>query len=388
MKRIAFLSLLLIPSAAAAQDGDKVHSTPYPDGRSVIGNSIEQGVAQYGQQSALGHCDDICGSAWGAGHAGSLNACGEATGGWFGDIGFYVLRPQWSGGNPAFAAQTTDVGTGATARQQFDFDHDYNFAPLVSIGYAGPNGLGFRGRWWTLRSREGFDTGVTGTPDDNYAFATPSLLGTGGNVNIGDGEEVAGSFRNRLAMDVIDLERTWSNHFGRSALLLSSGVRYAHVGQTYDADLAFSDGIDPTINNAFRFNNTFNGVGPTAALQAFRQIGTTNLSVYGLSRGSLLFGERRQRAFSVVDGVDDQVSLTHNSVLPVMEIEAGTNWTRNMGAYDFFAEGGFVGMVWFNAGNAANSDAIVADVFNTAGTDNVNQNLGLVGLRFSTGIRF
>jgi hypothetical protein len=387
VKRIALLSLLLVPSVAGAQQADPVHSTPYPGQSVAVGTAVDQGLAQYNQPAAIAQHGDI-------GCPTNCRPLCPDTSGWFGDIGFYVLRPQWGGGNPAFATEAyANPAAGATFSQA-EFEHDYTFTPLISIGYAGRNGLGVRGRWWSLRSEEQLGVGLVGDGLNDVYLSTPSLLGVGGvetqaGTVGGNLTDVDGSFRNRLSLDVIDLESIWDTSIGRSSLLMSAGVRYAHIGNTYDAEINQYDTVALTTESAsLRSNNTFNGAGPTASLQAYRMIGQTNLSVYGLSRGSLLFGESRQRAFSHRDGNDFSASATSNAVRPVMELEVGTNWSRNMGAYDLFMENGLVGMVWFDAGNAANSDTLLGFNERSIGTGNANQDMGLLGLRFSTGVRF
>jgi hypothetical protein len=389
MKRIALLSLLAVPSVVNAHQTD-VHSAPYAPS-AAVGTSVDQGYSQYNQRPIAQQFD----ADFTTGCPTSCRPICADSSGWFGDIGFYILRPQWSGGNPAFAYDAFTAGT--TDRLfsgQVDFDHDYSFAPLVQIGYAGRNGLGVRGRWWTLRSTETLAGGFAADPTMDIAFRSPSLLGLGGEAQAGAdifgagvSGDVSGDFRNRLDLDVIDIEGIWSTNVGRSSVLSSAGVRYAHIGQTYDANFSQTSS-DPLndVGTSLRATNAFSGAGPTVSLQGYRMIGETNLSIYGLSRGSLLFGESRQRAFrSDSLGNDISASLTSESVRPVMELEVGTNWSRSMGNYDLFMENGLVGMVWFNTGNAANSDSILAG---NVGADNANQDLGLLGLRFSTGIRF
>ncbi len=412
MKRMALLTLLLVPSVAGAQQTDEVQTAPYPVVQTApIGTVVDDPVAPYRPEVAI---------AADRGFASRYRPVTPSPGGWFGDVGFYVLRPQWSGGNPAFATTTTTetivpgspaINDRITAFEQTDFDHDYSFAPLVSIGYAGRNGLGVRARWWTLGASD--SVGGSALAGELSEFVTtdyvvPSLLGTTSDLGtisdivsggLGDVLEIEGSFRNRLDLDVIDAEGIWDTTIGRSSLLVSAGVRYAHIGQSFDGNVTLAtDDADATAT--LRSHHTFNGAGPTVALQAHRVIGQTNLSVYGLSRGSLLYGESRQRASTTIPDsftvdadvvsrtVSSATALTSDSLRPVMELEVGTNWTRSLGAFDLFAESGLVGMVWFNAGNAANSEALIGTGFETVGSDSTNHNLGLIGLRFSTGVRF
>ncbi|WP_164101151.1 Lpg1974 family pore-forming outer membrane protein [Candidatus Laterigemmans baculatus] len=319
--------------------------------------------------------------------------------GWFGDIGFYVLTPQWTN-NPAFQV-VEEPALGAVAEgEQIDFDHDADFAPLVSVGYSGDKGLGARVRWWTL----GSGTRVSDSTDDpttDILLQTPSLLGAGGSFAgaPGVGETLSAGATHRLDLDVIDLEGIWDTELGRTSLLFSAGIRYAHLGQRYDATIAVSDTATGTVldSASFQARNTFNGAGPTTSLQAYRQIGQTQLAIYGLGRGSLLFGERRQRAANLNPaGPLGEFSneIINDGVMPVVELEVGANWTRRMGCYDLFVEGGLVGQAWFNAGNAANSDSLGFDIIGigtgmgATGSNDAEQTMGLVGLKFTSGVRF
>lgn len=392
MNRFALLAAVLIPSLATAEplSPDPLPQRPHPVAEPQM---LDEQAADALPLRPLTQERSA--------HAPTLTVTSTAAaGGWFGDLGFYVLHPRWSGGNPAFATLSETVVPGGTESTfvATDFDHDGSFAPLVQLGYAGRHGLGIRARWWTLRSTEDISTtldpGSTGV-----SLLGPPLLGIGGGLDLTpDTRALQGDFRNRLSLDVIDLEGLWDTRIGRSNLLLSAGVRYAHQGQTYRAIAAA--GADPNVENVQRItlssSNTFSGAGPTVSLQGHRLIGQTDLSLYGLTRAAVLFGESRRRAGSIdleqvpdndPDIITDSASHITNSLRPVLELEIGGNWTRNLGAFDFFAETGLVGMVWFNAGNATNLDSLTGDLSSTV-ADDFDQNLGLIGLRFSSGIRF
>lgn len=416
MKRLALMTVLLVPAlAAAAQQLNPMQVAPPPINQNVPSPTTdheplgfdEPEVAVISESTVLPRYRPVT----------------TSPGGWFGDLGFYVLRPQWSGGNPAFAtaATTTLVTPGIPSIEnqiltfeQTDFDHDPSFAPLVSLGYAGRNGLGVRARWWTLTATDSVaGNGASGVLFESLqessaaSFIVPSLLGTTSELgtlsnhiaNKGGLLEITGSFRNRLDMDVIDAEGIWDTNVGRSSLLISAGVRYAHLGQSDDGQLALVAETD-NATASLRSLQSFSGAGPTVALQAYRVIGQTNLSIYGLGRGSLLYGESRQRAMTFIAGnfdvdtdpvdrtITSSVALDANSLRPVLELEVGGNWTRSLQAFDWFVETGFVGMVWFNAGNAAHTEALVGSEMRAVGSDSAQANLGLVGLRFATGVRF
>jgi len=324
-------------------------------------------------------------------------------GGWFGDVGFYVLTPKWSNGNPAYATITFEDGPGPliiSQPNQVDFSHNPQFAPLLQLGYMGRCGLGARARWWTLSST---DTLVY-QGNTNEVLQFPDMLGTGQYLNYlslsvpqfsTDGQ----LFTHRLSMNVLDLEGVWENQLERTSLLWSAGVRYAYIGQSYSL-------LGPNTVPSELFGQGFSGAGPTASLQATRRIGHTHFSLFGLGRGSLLCGTSNQQSGlgQEADASPFDRTIVSQAFRPVGELELGSSWSHCRGRFEFFAESAFVGMVWFDAGNAANSGAIqtpnpllvlvnpsidpsMVSLANS-GSNDANQDLGLVGLRFSTGIRF
>jgi hypothetical protein len=408
IKRVALSLTLMIPAAAWADE---------PELQPMIGDELvgqESAVALASAETLLSSETSPISHSETELRAIRSEVQGPSRGGLFGDLGFYVLSPKWGGGNPAFLKQTLTfeesdppggdpVLTGFTT-QQFDFDHGTDFAPLVQLGYLGQGGLGIRGRWWTLSSTDTISNSFVSTPEEVELAQFPDMLGVGGFLNLsflgGGPDDESLSFSHNLSMDVVDLEGIWNTALGRTSLLFSAGVRYGHIEQAYGL------AVDGERLNLFR--QDFDGVGPTTSLQASRRIGQTNLSLYGLGRGSLLFGDaEQQRRFPLGEGGPGGVlgrTLDSESIRPVGELEFGANWCHNFRRHEFFIESGFVGMLWLDAGNAANSDAIggINPLFLSGGnldqlaflsllsggSNNANQDLGLVGMRFSAGIRF
>lgn len=407
MKRVALSLALLLPATARANEPTRLPMI----GDDLMGQESEVALASaetfLSSMSPITHAETEL-------QAIRSDLHGPSRGGWFGDLGFYVLKPQWGGGNPAFLSQTLSFGEGdpdpelvGITSQQVDFDHGADFAPLVQLGYLGEGGLGVRGRWWTLSSNDAISKSVTSSPGETEFIQFPDMLGVGGLLNltflVGGPDDASLTFSHDLSMDVFDLEGVWSTQLGRTSLLFSAGVRYAQMDQAY--------GLSVEGERINLFRQDFDGVGPTTSLQVSRRIGQTNLSLYGLSRGSLLFGEAEQRSqfpFGEIgpgdlDGGFGRTA-TSDSIRPVGELELGANWCHHIGRREFFIESGFVGMVWFDAGNAANSDAIsgINPLFLSGeglnqfallsllngGSNNANQDLGLVGMRFSAGVRF
>ena len=92
--------------------------------------------------------------------------------------------------------------------------------------------------------------------------------------------------------------------------------------------------------------------------------------VGGTARGSILFGHRKDHAdftlFSFRTGEVDLFNTfdnNHDEVLPVGEVELGTEWSTSYNGVQPFVQVGFVSQTWFNAGSATmprNQIALIA----------------------------
>jgi hypothetical protein len=312
--------------------------------------------------------------------------------------GFYFLKPYF-GGNPAFStrvtstATTTDSSTTTTFSEERDFDFDPAFAPLIWFGYVTQSGLGVRARWWHLTQSadaSALNNDVTGATvissagPGGLSFSSPGhLLG-----HFGAGADEL-FFKSRLKMDVWDFEATQDIQAGGWTLLVSGGVRYAHLAQNYNA-FRFNSGVGDNMifdqdSTTLLSGHSFSGAGPTVALELARPFGNTGFSLYTNARGALLFGCTHQHAsrLTVQSGMESggmpfnttsfsDSDSCRSSVLPVAEIEVGAQYDRAFGLLHPFVRTGLVGQSWFGAGNASGS----------GGT------LGLLGLTVTAGLNY
>jgi hypothetical protein len=350
--------------------------------------------------------------------------------------GFYYLKPHWDT-NPAFLVRVTDLSTSSypTIQRQIDFDWDAELAPLIWLGYVGCDGCGVRARYWrfdedTHLAVQNHDqsgaTSIGSAAPLGLALSSPGPLLGGDTVhgvtlsgayngkgNIGTVPTGADglTFASTLELDVVDLEATQDVHMGCWSLLFSGGVRYARLSQKYSATRFNSGSFDtwwllPTRvaedSATLDSEHEFEGVGPTAAVEARRVVGCTGLILYGSARGALLFGKNKQDAslgtafrgdylrpnHSLV--TFDRTTFTHASasgddVLPVLELELGVEFAHDLGAALLLLRAGVVSQTWFGAGNAANNDLLVAGGDEVADNDS---DLGLFGLKFEAGLQF
>jgi hypothetical protein len=324
-------------------------------------------------------------------------AC-ACRGHFFVGAGFYFLKPYF-GGNQAFSTRFTNTTTTAesstttTFSEVRDFDNNPSFAPLIWIGYVTESGLGVRARWWNLSRSDDVSalntdttgaTTITSASPGGLSFTSPGRLlehfGTGGDQLV---------FKSKLKMDVWDFEATQDIQAGCWTLLLSGGVRYAHVAQNYDA-FRFNSGAGGNMifnqdSVTLLSGHSFSGAGPTVAIELARPLGSTGFSLYGNARGAVLFGCMTQHAsrLAVQSGFenDGMAFNTTNfsdsdgcrsSVIPVTEIEVGAQYDRVFGVVHPFVRTGLVGQSWFGVGNASGSGG----------------NLGLLGLTVTAGLNY
>jgi hypothetical protein len=283
---------------------------------------------------------------------------------------------------------------GATQLAHPDFAHHMEVAPLIWIGVANDDGLGVRGRWWQLSDSSGASI-VNRDTSGSTVITSASPLGLsisspGNTLSSGSGADLL-NFHRDLDLVVWDLEATQSLEVGRCGVLLSGGVRYAHLGQSYAAARSNSDpgpatdGVIRQDTSILLSGHNFNGAGPMASIEVWCPIGESGLSLFGNVRGSVLFGARKEHASTqtvlagtMADNTPFNQTSTENAtadgdaVLPVVELEIGLEYGRQLGRFFPFVRTGLVGQNWFGAGNSSSTDG----------------DLGFFGLEASLGVNF
>jgi len=307
--------------------------------------------------------------------ASCADGCGNGGGGIMAGASLYVLRPHINN-NTAFTI-TTGIGTPSPVVSSTDFDWNYQIAPAAWLGWTGPNGVGFRGRYFhfdhnsdgavasldsttavtaTIQPPAGLSP-VLGTPP--RGFQSPGIL-------LQDARGVDNlSFESELKIQTIDGEATYLYDSGRVWALLSAGGRYLQLNQGYHGALV---NVIDAANSEISFlesGQNFYGAGPTLAAQAAWRIGNSGLAVFGSARGSFLVGSSRQNtafAEQIVDSVSGNqtnLAITQSRVhatLPIIEIEGGLEYARDVGRTRMFVRAAAVDHVYFDAGSASSRD--------------------------------
>lgn len=295
--------------------------------------------------------------------------------------GVYLIHPNFSS-NPAYVVARQD---GTTFRQfQQDFRYDLEPAPLAWIAYTTEDGLGFRVRWWQFD--ESAHLGLVNDGTMTITSALPLGQGVISRPNmalhlVGMGD--VSRFDSDLKLTVWDFEGTQAIQAGSWELTLAAGLRWVWMSQDYAANLVDGLGNSDTV----LASHNFDGVGPTVAAEGRYRIGEGGLALYGHARAALPFGNAHQEAFHVarspagINGEADSAT-SHYTVLPIGELELGTEYGLDIRDTHLFVQAGFVGQAWFCGGNAANVDNALTNDSNGAG------NFGFVGAVFRAGLTY
>jgi len=195
-------------------------------------------------------------------------------GGWYGGAEATILEPFMSGAPSVFGGPPVP---GSLLQQQFLAGVRYQ------IGWANEAGLGVRGRYWSYYNFFNYS--------QPYA---PAQLG--------------------IDLQAADLEATVTQRVWNWDTLLSAGARYGKLGYVNKTATLFGPG-----------SATFEGVGPTVALEGRRRLGGSAFSLYGNVRGSALFGTISNKALIPIMPV---ATTIQGEVMGVAENQLGIAWDR------------------------------------------------------------
>ena len=328
----------------------RAHAGPSPvDGPPVV---YQEGDTFYDES-----CGDVgiptavsCGAQWSAG------------------IEFTLLKPHFEQ-NVAFTTLTSD-GASNESFSDTEFSYDRSLAPRVWIEALTSDALGFRVVYWQFD--QDADT-VVGEPAANgFGRISPPTFGDIDlSTTVPGSQFTANSSLNAYS---IDLELTKSLSWGHCGWLTAFGLRYAEVQQSYDGELQDdSDAVQGTIN----FDHTVKGIGPTLAIRTHRPI-THQLSIFGMARGSLVFGDGESTLTAIEDqDLDTELTTTRvtnrNDLLPIGEMQVGLQWApQGMGVYQPYLHLAMESQIWSGVGNASQEDG----------------NLGFFGFNVALGFDF
>lgn len=312
----------------------------------------------------------------------SPNCCGDGRCGWNAGAGVYVLQPRWTA-NPALYTFTPGGGFGSLNEQNFDWSA--HAAPFVWLGYTGRQGTGLRVQWFGFNAAS---RTASATQDNVNVFDVMSpVVGSFYNETLFAGDTL--SANSRLTLSSFDAEVTKAFNYRRGSYVVSGGLRYAYIRQSYETLL--DDGVVQFEQLLSSHNDSV--AGPTAALSArYPSRFFPHVGFYGRARGAVLIGRRHRTVNFGIPGFPFTADFASadDTTLPVAELEAGFDWNRNIGGYGLFLQTGLVAQSWFGVGNASQSTSTPIPFLGpgpgSSATD--TSNLSLVGLRATVGFNY
>lgn len=191
----------------------------------------------------------------------------------FGSIEVTFLKPRISGIQPAFGS-----GTG----RMLDADHET--ALRYVLGYKGESGLGLRARYWSFDHVANF-----------VAPYAPGHLGI--NVQSADTE-------------IVSAQNVQGTQFEFAA-----GVRYGKLEYFNDGVTLFGAG-----------GVTFEGVGPTIAIDIRRDVADTGLTLFGNLRGAALVGDIANNSLLL----NIPAGKINDELMTVLENQLGVAWRTDV----------------------------------------------------------
>jgi hypothetical protein len=295
--------------------------------------------------------------------------CGASgQGGLIGGVGLYLVQPYFQD-NMAYGVLGLHTADIVDIRQHMDV------APLIWLGYLTDDGWGGRARYWYLRDGTS-QTLLDVTGGNVIASAAPLGLSTGAGSN-------SATVTSELEMQFLDLEGLADLRSGCWDFLFSTGLRLARIDQTYNF-------YGTTILES---NHSFDGVGPTIALETRCFLGSSGLALYGSARGSVVFGSADQEAVIPLFGAG--TADHRDRGLAIGELELGLEYDRRVGNARLFGQIAFVGQDWGGAGNSSRSVAHLPPInqgasgqaFQNSGIS-VDSDIALLGVCFRIGINY
>lgn len=348
------------------------------------------------QQPTDARCDD------------TANQCGGICAG----VGLYLIQPFFEG-NLAYAVEVENQNPnppfpppGGTFHvlQRIDIKHHLEVAPLVWLGYIGESGLGGRARYWYFR--EGTNQTV-GLPPSNgpllstvFSAAPLGLEGFGDTLSQplpppapGTPEPTAVAITSKLEVQVADLEVLQDAHAGRWDFLCSGGVRLARIAQNYEF-YNLQPTTVPAVARALLSSYNFQGVGPVLAVETRRPLADSGVLFFSTARGSMVFGSTQQNATfggTVLRNLDANPQIARENrdrAIPIVELEAGVEYGRQVGSNWVFAQIALVGQDWLGAGNASRSAQNTFREGALVGGTGSDSDIAFLGLSFRLGVNY
>lgn len=319
-------------------------------------------------------CGNQCGNS--CGNLGCFNGCCDPT--WIVTTEMTMLHARFLGSNSTIVGPGAGL-TGSHTNIDGGSFQRINWAPRFTFGRQWSR-YGIQARFWYLS-----DNSQTNVP---VAAVNPGVYGN-----------------DALRTWTFDVEGTRQWLFSNNAKIMAmGGVRYADLSANGSQTVQAIPGLSGDFYN--NFGNTsvrFHGVGLTGGAYARRPIAASGFSLYGLARGSVIFGTNTATASTgsiatstLGAGTADIIARASSvsNTLGIGEVQVGMQYDRQLVfcPASFFFRVGFEGQNWNNGTNNAfafaNSHTTFAGRPSTSTASAGHIDLTLYGLALATGLNW
>lgn len=242
----------------------------------------------------------------------------------------------------------TQSAANRQATQPFDFDLDFN--TRVWVECVSLDGLGFRARFFNYN-----DNAARLALDNN---SNPNFIGhdvgESSDELFMDVETATGETfvaRTSLGVTTWDGEATQQLDLEPLFLTVAGGVRYVRTHSDYSGTIL--DAALARTGEALFIRNAFEGLGPTLALEARREM-LWGLSLLASMRGTVAFGRGNLNAVEVNAGgvVAETFTARRDDGLYMAELLLGVEWSQEILGSRFFARATYESQSYTNFGLA------------------------------------
>lgn len=159
-----------------------------------------------------------------------------------------------------------------------------------------------------------------------------------------------------LETQIVNLEGTIHRDLGWISLVGAGGLRYASLRQSLASWVTDAGGV---ITERLNWTRNYEGLGPTASVDAKRSIGCTGLSFIGSGGGSLLFGNKSLERTVIGDDTPPPLGPAQqflslddaDEVVGVFELSLGAEWARTLAnGATLSLQGTYESQLWAEAG--------------------------------------
>lgn len=279
-----------------------------------------------------------------------------------GEVAAYFLAPFPSS---RFAYNTTTVGGSATT----DFPTTVVVGERATVGYVCHTGWGVRGGFTNLNgvASQAVNNTVGSGALINTPFPLPfAIVSPSPGLAAGIGVDQF-DFKQRIQMNIADIEILKESHFLDTTFLFSVGSRYARLMQSYTATRSNPGGAGAGLavlldRQDLDSSSYFQGWGPTVSLEVVHPI-VCGFSVYANARGSFLFGTdrfvlNRGQQLRTVNGAgvvtfldaSNTTTASDSRVDSSVEAEAGVQFGYRIRRCYLYSRAGAVYQRWWDVG--------------------------------------